>query len=105
MPFRPAPRMAAKARYGLQAASSERNSTRVELPFCGLYIGTRIRAARVLGAPHQDARALAPPPAPPRGALGRAPEPLVGVDPLVADRGDLRGVPQQTRDEGPGGLG
>ena len=40
--------MTAKARYGLQAGSMERNSILVALPFCGLYIGTRISADRLL---------------------------------------------------------
>src|SRR4029079_3716516 len=63
MPFNPAARITAKARYGLQAASTERNSTRVELPFCGLYIGTRIRAERLLCPQHTYAGGSPPAPA------------------------------------------
>src|SRR3984893_16746727 len=102
MPLRPAARITAKARYGLQAASTERNSTRVELPFCGLYIWTRIRAERVLCAPHTESAGLSPGA---RGPLGRAPQSLVGVHPLVAHGGDLRRVLEQPGDERPGGLG
>src|SRR5215472_10188379 len=60
MPLRPAARITAKARYGLQAASTERNSTRVELPLCGLYIGTRMRAERLL-CPQQTYAGASPP--------------------------------------------
>ena len=63
MPFRPAARITAKARYGLHAASTERNSTRVALPFCGLYIGTRTRADRLLCPQHMYAGASPPAPA------------------------------------------
>jgi hypothetical protein len=52
MPFSPAARITANARYGLQAASTERNSTRLEFPLCGLYIGTRTRAERLLCPQH-----------------------------------------------------
>src|SRR5271165_3095067 len=97
MPLSPAARITANARYGLQAASTDRNSTRVALPFCGLYIGTRTRAERLLWPQHTYAGA--------RGPLGRAPQPLVRVHPLVADGGDLGGVPQQPGDERPGRLG
>ena len=40
-----------------------------------------------------------------RGAFRRAPQPLVRVDPLVAHRGDLRGVPEHPGDERPAELG
>src|SRR2546429_8011746 len=63
MPLSPAARITANARYGLQAASTERNSTRVELPFCGLDIGPRIRAERVLCPQHTQAGASPPAPA------------------------------------------
>ncbi len=41
MPRRPAASITENARYGLQAGSGARNSTRVEVPLRGLYIGTR----------------------------------------------------------------
>src|SRR4051794_26644350 len=47
MPFKPAARSTANARYGLQAESGERSSTRVEFAFPGLYRGTRTRAERL----------------------------------------------------------
>src|SRR3569833_46730 len=73
MPLRPAPRMTANARYGLQAVSSERNSMRVAWPFCGLYIGTRTRAERLLW-PQQMYGGASPPapaeaPTPPHSRL------------------------------------
>ncbi len=40
-----------------------------------------------------------------RGALGAAPDALVGVDPLVGDGRDLGGVPEQAGDEGAADLG
>ena len=46
MPFMPAASMTANARYGLQAESGERISSRVELALPGLYIGTRTSAER-----------------------------------------------------------
>src|SRR5437867_1254743 len=46
-PSRPAASMTAKARYGLQAGSGERNSIRVACSLPGLYIGTRTRALRL----------------------------------------------------------
>src|SRR5215469_18639335 len=60
MPWSPAARITANARYGLQAASTERNSTLVEFPFCGLYIGTRTRADRLL-CPQQTYAGASPP--------------------------------------------
>src|SRR3954469_13891172 len=61
MPFRPAASSTANARYGLHAESGERISTRVELPLCGLYIGTRTSADRLL-CPQQTYAGASPPP-------------------------------------------
>ena len=61
MPFRPAASRTAKARYGLAALSSERNSMRVLLPLDGLYIGTRISDERLLCPQQIHAGASAPP--------------------------------------------
>src|SRR3954453_15353538 len=61
MPFNPAASITANARYGLHAESGERISTRVELPFCGLYIGTRTSADRLLW-PQQTYAGASPPP-------------------------------------------
>ena len=60
MPFMPAARTTAKARYGLQAASTVRSSTRVDWPLSGLYIGTRIIAERLLW-PQQTYDGASPP--------------------------------------------
>src|SRR5689334_22246484 len=48
MPFSPAASISANARYGFASESSERNSTREDWPLCGLYIGTRTSADRLL---------------------------------------------------------
>src|SRR3954470_17460466 len=61
MPFRPAASMTANVKYGLHAESGDLISTRVELPFCGLYIGTRTSAARLL-CPQQTYAGASPPP-------------------------------------------
>src|SRR5258708_32683122 len=61
MPFRPADSRTAKARYGLQAVSRERISTRVDCDFEGLYIGTRTSAERLLW-PQQTYDGASPPP-------------------------------------------
>src|SRR5436853_417153 len=61
MPFSPEARSTAKVRYGLHAESGERISTRVELPLCGLYIGTRTSAERLLCPQHTYAGASPPP--------------------------------------------
>ena len=61
MPFRPAASSSAKARYGLQAVSSERTSIRVDWPLPGLYIGTRTSAERLLW-PQQTYDGASPPP-------------------------------------------
>src|SRR5260370_42119016 len=76
MALRPAARITANARYGLHAASTERNSTRVAFPFCGLYVGTRTRAERLLWPQHPDAGASPPAAAVRSAAPHRA---LVGV--------------------------
>ncbi len=54
--------MTANARYGLDAVSIERNSTRVALPLVGLYIGTRTSAERLLWPQQTYAGASPPPP-------------------------------------------
>ena len=46
-----------------------------------------------------ERRAIVMAPADPRGCLGTTGEALVGVHPLVGDRGDLGGVRDQARDE------
>src|SRR6202030_979371 len=73
----PAASSRAKARYGLHAESGLRTSIRRDDVLCGVYIGTRTNAEG-LAAPHQ---------------------PLVGVDPLVGDGADLRGVLEDPGDE------
>ena len=50
MPFSPAARMTAKARYGLQAGSGARYSIRVESTLPRLITGTRTSADRLLRA-------------------------------------------------------
>src|SRR5436190_17477294 len=51
-PVRPAPSIAANARYGLQAGSGERYSIRVASSLPGLYWGTRTSAERFRRAQH-----------------------------------------------------
>src|ERR1700754_4033389 len=60
MPRRPAARSTAKVRYGLQAESGLRTSTRRDAALRGVYIGTRTRAER-LAAPHDAAVGASPP--------------------------------------------
>ena len=47
---------------GREALSSDRTSTRVELPLVGLYMGTRMSAERLL-CPQQIHAGASPPPA------------------------------------------
>ena len=60
MPCRPAPRITAKARYGLQALSSVRISTRRVDDLPGEYIGTRTSADR-FACPQQMFVGASPP--------------------------------------------
>ena len=66
---------------GCTAASMVRSSMRVDWPLLGLYIGTRTIAERLLWPQQMYG-----------GRLAAAEQPLVGVDPLVGDGGDLGGV-------------
>src|ERR687884_537071 len=52
IPARPAPSIAANARYGLHAGSGERYSIRVASSLPGLYCGTRTSALRFRRAQH-----------------------------------------------------
>ena len=61
MPLRPAASSTANAKYGLHALSIDRNSMRVLLPLAGLYIGTRIKAERLLCPQQIHDGASAPP--------------------------------------------
>ena len=61
IPFNPAARITAKARYGLHAESGERNSIRVEFGLFGFYIGIRTSELRLCGPQEINAGASPPP--------------------------------------------
>ena len=84
----PAASITLNARYGLHAGSGERYSMRVAIGLPRLAIGTRISPLRLLRAQRDVHRRL---------EAGH--QPLVAVDGLVGDRGDLGGVAQQAGHE------
>ena len=88
MPRMPAASSTLNARYGLHAGSGERYSMRVALGLPRLATGTRISPLRLLRAQLTCT-----------GASKPGHQPLVAVDRLVRDRGDLGGVAQQAGHE------